>query len=163
MTTNYRASSTVSIGLNGLAHSASLVAGRCSAAISNATNKDDGLVATLLAVAHTVAPTAGGQVELWAFAQRADGTWPELFTAAYTGADGNFSVTSRDVLLAGARLIGSVTNDATASRPYPIQGRDLAMVFGFVPQNFAFFVVQSTGQQLNAAGNVLTIQPASFA
>jgi hypothetical protein len=164
MTTNYRASTPVAIVLGSMPSSSGLTAGRCSPAVTNAVNKDDAIAATLRATTSaSPAPTAGGQIQLWAFAQREDGTWPELFTTIYTGAAGDFTAVSTDILHAGARMIGSVTVDAVAARPYPIHARELAMQFGFVPEVFAFFVVQSTGQPLNAAGNVLTIKAGSFA
>lgn len=164
MTTNYRASSAVTITLASLATSTGLTTGRCSAAYSNGTNKDDFVIPMLRVRSGSVAPTAGGSIELWAFAQRADSTWPEIFTAAYTGSDGGFNATSRDILFAGAVLLGAVTNDATTARDYVIRGRELAQVFGAVPQNVAFFVTQSTGQALDAtAGNfALTVNPGNY-
>lgn len=164
MTTNYRASSAVTITLASLATSSGLTVGRCSTAYSNATNKDDFLLPTLKVRSGSVAPTAGGSIEFWAFAQRADSTWPEIFTAAYSGTDGGFTVVSRDILFAGAVLLGSVTNDASTARDYVIRGRELAQVFGAVPQNVAFFVVQSTGQALDSTGAnfSLSVNPGNY-
>lgn len=166
MTTNYRASSVVTITLASLASSSSLTVGRCSASVSNATNKDDFMLPVLKLRSGSTAPTAGGSIELWAFAQRADSTWPELFTTAYTGADGGFTIndSDRNVLFSGAVLIGSVTNNTTVSKDYVIRGRELAQVFGAVPQQVAFFVVQSTGQALDATGanHVLTVNPGNY-
>lgn len=164
MTTNYRASSAITITLASLATSSGLTVGRCSASYSNASNKDDFLLPTLKVKSGATAPTAGGSIELWAFAQRADSTWPEIFTAAYAGSDGGFTATSRDILFAGAVLLGSVTNDATTARDYVIRGRELAQVFGAVPQNVAFFVVQNTAQALDAtSGNfALSVNPGNY-
>ena len=164
MSTNYRASSGVTITLASLASSSGLTVGRCSAAYSNASNKDDFLLPSLKVRSGSSAPTAGGSIELWAFAQRADGAWPELFTAAYSGTDGGFTVVSRDILMACAVLLGAVTNDATTGRDYVIRGRELAQVFGAVPQNVAFFVTQSTGQALDStAGNhALAVNPGNL-
>lgn len=150
MATNYRATSALTWTLASLAASSSLVAGRSSTSYPNATNKDDGLgVAALITTG--ASPTAG-LIEVWAFAQRADGTWPSLFSAAYTGTDGAFTVNSREVLFAGAVLVGSVTNDATANRAYEIRLQDLASKFGFAPKEFALWVTHSTGVALNATG-----------
>lgn len=164
MTTNYRASSAVTITLASLASSTGLTVGRCSAAVANGTNKDDFIIPMLKSRTGGTAPTAGTVLELWCFAQRADSTWPELFTAAYTGSDGGFTISSRDVLFAGAVLLGSYTFDATTARDFVIRGRELSQVFGAVPQNFAFFVVQSSAQALDStAGNhVLTINPGNY-
>lgn len=166
MTTTYRASSALTITLVSLASSSGLVAGRCSAAFSNATNQDDFAIPMLRTrTGGTI--VAGGVVELWAFAQRADGNWPELFSAAYTGADGPFTANNRDALFAGAVLVGSVTQSDTTARDYVIRGRELAMVFGAVPQNFAFFVTHSTGASATLSGtagdHALTINAGKFA
>ena len=164
MTTNYRASSAVTITLASLATSSGLTVGRCSASVANGTNKDDYVIPTLKARTGSVAPTSGTVLELWCFAQRADSTWPELFSAAYTGSDGGFTISSRDVLFSGAVLLGSYTFDATTGRDFVIRGRELAQVFGAVPQNFAFFVVQSSGQNLDSTGGnfVLTVNAGNY-
>ena len=164
MTTNYRASSAVTITLASLATSSGLTVGRCSTSVANGTNKDDFVLPTLAFRTGSVAPTAGTVLELWAFAQRADSTWPALFTAAYSGTDGGFTISSRDVLFSGAVLLGSYTFDATTGRDAVIRGRELAQVFGAVPQNFAFFVTQSSGQALDATGGnfVLTVNAGNY-
>ena len=164
MSTAYRASAAATIALAALASSAGLTAGRVSAAVSNATNLDDFVMPYLRVRSGSTAPTAGGQIELWAFARRADGAWPELFTAAYAGADAGLTIVSRDILVAGAVLLGAVTNDATTGRDYVIRGRELAGAFGAVPKDFAFFVTQSTGQPLDStAGNhALTVTTGNY-
>lgn len=160
----YRASSTLALTLTSLATSSGLTVGRCSASYSNATNKDDFIVPTLKTKTGGTAPTAGGMLELWCFAQRDDSTWPEIFTAAYTGSNAGFTVLSREILAAGAKQVGAVSNDATASRDYVLQGRELSSLFGFVPKNFAFFFVQSSAQNLSstAGDHVLTLQAANY-
>jgi len=164
MTTNYRASSAVTVSLASLASSTALTVGRCSASVANGTNKDDFVLPTLRSRTGGTAPTAGTVLEVWAFAQRADTTWPELFTAAYSGSDGGFTISSRDVLFAGAVLIGTYTFDATTGRDFVVRGRELAQCFGAVPQNFAFFIVQNSGQALDSTGgnHVLTINPGNY-
>lgn len=163
MTTNYRATAALTWTLASLATSAGLTVGRCSTAYDNGTNKDDGLGVSALITTGTT-PTAG-MIEVWAFAQRADATWPELFTAAYVGTDGGFTVSSRDVLFPGAVLVGSAITDATSNRPYVIRLRDVAAQFGFAPKQFALFGVHSTVAALNAtAGNHAgTVHPVAFA
>jgi hypothetical protein len=165
MSTNYRASSAAAITLASLASSSSLTVGRVSTAISNAAFRDDFLMPYLRVRSGSTAPTAGGQIEFWAFAQRADGAWPELFTAAYVGTDDARTVVSRDILVAGAVLLGVVTNDATTGRDYVIRGRELAMAFGAVPKEIGFFVTQSTGQNLDSTGgnHALTVNPGNYA
>jgi len=162
MALTYRASSAATITLASLAASSTLTAGQCSTSISNATNVDDSILANLLCTAGT-SPTVG-LIELWAFQQRADTTWPELFSTAYVGTNGAFTVTSRDALFAGAVLLQSVPVLVTSNQAYALRGGDLAERFGSTPQNFAFFVTHSTAAVLNAtAGNhSLTVQPAKY-
>ena len=163
MTTEYRSPhTTLAITLASLASSTTLVAGQCSAPYSNATNKDDYLTPHIVVVAGSVAPTAGGQIEVWCFAKMPDGNWPALFTTAYAGADAARSAVSREILQAGAILVGNAINDNVANRPYPIQCRELSTTrFGYVPTEVAFFVVQSTGQALATSGHALTLQAAN--
>lgn len=149
----YRASSAYTITLASLAASSTLVAGRCSTSKSNATNKDEIIAAAGQIMVGTT--TTAGVIEVWAFAQRADGTWPDLFSAAYSGTDGGFSIRSRDVLSAGARLVSSMTVAASLTNiPFSFGPRDLSMYFGYPPKEHALFVVHSTGVALHAtAGN----------
>ena len=160
----YRASSALTITLaSPLASSLGLTVGRCSTSYSNATNKDE-----ILAVAGQITvgtTTTAGVIEVWAFAQRADNTWPDLFTAAYTGTDGGFTIRSRDVLFAGARLVSSMTVAASLTNvPFSFGPQDLSALFGYPPKDVAVFVVHNTGVALNGtAGNhAMHILPAYY-
>ena len=161
----YRASSalTITLASPALASSLGLTVGRCSTSYSNATNKDE-----ILAVAGQITvgtTTTAGVIEVWAFAQRADSTWPDLFTAAYTGTDGGFTIRSRDVLFAGARLVSSMTVAASLTNvPFSFGPQDLSALFGYPPKDVAVFVVHNTGVALNAtAGNhAMHILPAYY-
>lgn len=158
MTTTYRASSALAISLASLASSSGLTAGRASASYSNTTNQDDWVQATLLT--RTSGTPTAGVIQVWAFAQRADGLWPEMFAPAYTGADAALTANTYDVLQGGGRLIGQVNTDTTA-RSYTIECRELGAAFqGAVPQNVAFLVVHNCGTALDAtAGNhALTVK-----
>jgi hypothetical protein len=68
-------------------------------------------------------------------------------------------------LSAGAALVGSAINDTTSNRSYAIKLRDLALLFGFAPKQFALFVTHSTGVALNSTGgnHALTVHPVSYA
>lgn len=160
----YRATSNLTCTLASLATSSDWTVGRCSAGYSNATNKDD-----ILAVAGQImtgtSPTANpGTIEVWAFAQRADSTWPDLFTASYSGSDGGFTVRSRNILFAGARLVAAMTTSTTSNLPYSFGPLDLAQLFGYVPKEVALFVTHNTGVALNGTGgnHVLTVHPAFY-
>ena len=160
----YRASSALTITLASLATSSGLTAGRCSSSYSNASNKDE-----IMAVAGQITvgtTTTAGQIEVWAFAQRKDGTWPDLFTTSYSGSDGGFTVRSRDVLAAGARLVSVMTVAASLSNvPFSFGPRDITAAFsGYPPKEWALFVVHSSGVNLNStSGNhSIDVMPVYF-
>lgn len=159
----YRASSALTITLASLASSSGLTVGRCSTSYSNATNKDEIIgLAGQITVGTT---TTAGVIEVWAFAQRADSTWPDLFTTSYAGTDGGFTIRSRDILFAGARLVSSMTVAASLSNvPHSFGPQDVAALFGYPPKDVAFFVAHNSGVALNAtAGNhAMHILPAYY-
>lgn len=164
MTISSRASSALTHTVASLPTSSGRTVGRASTSYSNTTNKDESLAASVLFTTGT-SPTAG-VIEAWAFQTREDGTWPEIFSASYTGTDGGFTVNSRDILRAGAVLLGSVANDTTSNRSYVIQPRDLAQLFGVLyVREFAIWVTHSSGVNANStAGNHKTIVlPAYYA
>lgn len=148
----YRASSAYTITLASLAASSTLVAGRCSTSKSNASNKDEHLgVAGVVTIGSSA---SAGFIEVWAFAQRKDGTWPEIFTAAYTGSDAARTVQSRSILRASAVLVAGISVAAGSNVAYPFRMVDLARLFGFAPAEHALFVTHSTNVNLNStAGN----------
>lgn len=146
----YRASSAYTITLASLATSAGLTVGRCSTSKSNASNKDEHLgVAGLVTIGSSA---SAGTIEVWAFAQRRDATWPEIFTAAYSGSDAGFTVQSRDILRASAVLVAGITTAAGSNVAYPFRLVDLARLFGFAPAEHALFVTHNTGVNLNGTG-----------
>lgn len=163
MTTTHNASEAVTLTLTSLASSSGLTVGRCSAAWSS--DGADYAAPSLKTRSGSSTPTANRAIEVWAFRRREDGTWPEIFTSAYTGSDGDFTVVSRDILRAGAVRIGDQVTDATTSRDYVIDCRELGMSWGFVPEEVAFWVTQSTGQNLSSTSgdHELTIKPGLWA
>ncbi len=159
----YRASSALTITLASLASSSGLTVGRASTSYSNATNKDEHqVVAGQIMVGTT---TTAGVIELWAFAQRADGTWPDLFTSSYSGADGGFTVRSREVLRAGAVPLWSADVLASLTNiPFTIRNRDVSEAFGYPPKEWAVWAVHSSGVNLNSTGSnhALHVLPAYY-
>lgn len=159
----YRASSPLTITLASLASSSGLTVGRCSTSYSNATNKDE--IQALAGQITVGTTTTAGVIEVWVFAQRKDSTWPDLFTAAYTGADSGFTVRSRDILFAGARNIASMTVAASlTSIPFSFGPREVGELFGYPPKEWAVFVTHSTGVNLNSTGSnhSIDLSPAYF-
>lgn len=161
MTLAARASAAQTITLASLAASSGLTAGRCSTAYDNSTNLDE-FVKVMGAIFSGTTPTVGA-IEVWAFHERADGTWPALFTAAYTGTDGAFTAQSRTILQQGAALVAAMVNDTTTDREYPILPVDLVALLGGPVRKCAFFVTHSTVAALKSASHDISVKANYFA
>lgn len=149
-----RSSSALTITLASLAHSGALTVGRCSSAYDNTTNVDE-FLSLAAKITTGTSPTASKTIEVWVFAELADGVWPDLFSSAYSGADGGFTVRSREILFGGARLVGAINTGSsgnTSDVPYTFAATDIAALLGGVVRKFAVFVTQDTGVSLNATG-----------
>ncbi len=163
MTITSRASSALTHTVASLATSSGRTVGRVSTAYSNTTNLDEEVAASVLFTTGTT-PTAGGIIEAWVFAQREDGTWPDIFTASYSGTDGGFTVRSRDHLRAGAALLGAVSVLSTSDLPYILAPRNVGQLLGLnLVRQFAVFVTHSTGVNANSTtGNHETVVLPSY-
>lgn len=163
MTITSRASSALTHTVASLATSSGRTVGRCSAEYDNTTNKDEEVACSVLFTTGT-SPTANGIVEAWVFAQREDGTWPDIFTSAYSGTDGGFTVRGRDHLRAGAALLGAVPVLSTSDLPYILAPRNVGQLLGLnYVRKFAVFVTHSTGVNANAtSGNHETVVLPSY-
>lgn len=154
----WAADSALTITLASLASSASLVAGRESAAFDNSTAKDPDVLVSGKITTGT-SPTAGKTIEIWVVAPIEDTpTWPDVFD----GTDSDETVSAREVLFSCARLAHAITVTATSNVTYPIAPFSVAQLFGGnMPARFAIFVVHDTGVNLNATGSnhALYVQP----
>lgn len=165
MTITSRASSALTHTVASLATSSGRTVGRCSAEYDNTTNKDEEVAAGVLFTTGTT-PTAGGIIEAWVFQVREDGTWPDIFTASYSGSDAGFTVRSRDHLRAGAALLGAVPVLSTSDLPYIISPKNVAQLLGVnLVRKFAVFVTHSTAVNANStSGNhETTVSPSYWA
>lgn len=143
----YAAAANVTCTLASVASSATLVAGRESGTIDNSSNLY--LDYLLSAKVTTGTSPASGTIEMWVVAELDDSTWPDVFD----GTDSVETVTSRDILIACARLAGSVTTDTTGNRAYYFSKISVASLFGGVcPRKFVIFITQSTTVNLNSTG-----------
>lgn len=144
----YAASAAYTITLTGLGTSSTLVAGRESTGLSNASNKYlDELVAGLITVGTT--PTASTYIEVHAVGALDDTpTYPDVFD----GTDSAETVTSAAIKAAICRPIGIMLVDATTSdRGYPFAPSGIRQLFGdALPPAHAIFVTHSTAVNLNA-------------
>jgi hypothetical protein len=153
VTITSRASSALTHGVASLATSSGRTVGRCSAEYDNTTNKDEEVAASVLITTGTT-PTAAGIIEAWVFQLREDGTWPDIFTSAYSGSDGGFTVRSRDHLRAGAALLGAVPVLSTSDLPYILQPRNVAQLLGVnLVRKFAMFTTHNTAVNLNGTSS----------
>lgn len=152
MTLSSRASSALTHGVASLATSSGRTVGRASTAYDNTTNKDEEVACSVLITTGT-SPTAG-LIEAWVFAQREDGTWPDIWTTTYSGSDVGLTVRTRDHLRAGAALLGSVVNSTTSDLPYVLSARNVAQLLGVnYVRTFAVWSSHSTGVNLNGTGS----------
>lgn len=148
-------STALTITLASLATSASLVAGRESTVVDNATNLYlDCLVTGQVTVGTT--PTTAKQIEVWVYAPlkivSGTETYPVATSTALTGADAaaTFEIDQKNQLKLGAVMNVIATSDRAYSFSF-----SLASLFGgIVPPTWGVFVTHNTGVNLNAtAGN----------
>lgn len=139
--------------LDGIASSATWVAGWTSSAIDNtATKATDYLVSGQFQVEST--GLSAGVINVYAYAPLNDTpTWPDLFSAGTEGTEGTATLHDteiRDTL----RLVASIPTDTTASRQYAFLPTSIAARFGgVVPTHWALFVAHSTGAALETTGD----------
>lgn len=156
---SYAASSALTITLASLASSASGVAGRSSAAISNATNLySDALVGGKITVG--TSPTSGTSILIYAWAPLDDTpTYPDTIS----GSDAAITLTTAGIRDAGLVLAAAINVDSsTSNRAYPIAPFSVAALFGGrLPKTWGIWVTQSTGVALNStSGNhAIWMQP----
>lgn len=129
--------------LDGLASSASLVAGWESAVITNVYN--DVLLAGRFK-ANNTAPTAG-QIQVWVGGILNDTpTYPDVFDGTASAE----TVTSADIKNAILRNVATIITDATANRVYEFAPVNVASFFGGVmPPKWWVWVTHSMVQALN--------------
>ena len=146
----YAASSALTqTNLDGLASSASHVAGWESGEIDNTSNLylDYRVTATLTVES---AGLSAGQIRMYLVGPLNDTTWPTPFDgteSAETIADSE----QRDAI---CRLAASTDTDTGASEVYYLECPSVAAVFGGnLPKKFVVFITQSTGAALETTGD----------
>jgi hypothetical protein len=144
----YAASAAYTITLTGLATSSTLVAGRESTGLSNASNKYlDVLVAGFITVGTT--PTANTQIEVHAVGALND---TPLYPDVFDGTDSAETVSNTGVKQACCRPIAIMdVTAATSDLAYPFAPLGIRAIFGdALPPAHALFVTHNTGTNLNA-------------
>lgn len=146
----------LTITLASLAADTAFLAGRQSSIVDNRTNLDlDHAVSGVITLG---TGPAAGQIEVWAFAPRSEAsgtlTWPQSVGAS----DAGLTMNSFFAKLAAFRSVVIINTDASANRAYDFAPVSLFSLFGYMPQAWGLFVVQSTGAALNATGANHAIQ-----
>lgn len=139
--------------LDGIASSATWVAGWTSGSIDNTTT----LALDYLISGTFQAESAGlsaGVIMVSAYAAfNATPTWPDLFSAGTEGTEGTATIQDTEVRDSAFVPLAQIVTDTTASRNYPFYPRSIAQAFGSVPPFVAIFVAQSTGAALETTGD----------
>lgn len=146
----YGASSALTqTNLDGLASSATWVAGWESDAIDNSSN----LYLDYIINAKITVESAGlsaGEIRMYLVAELEDSSWPDVFD----GTESAETVTDTEIRDAICRPAAITATDTTASRVYYLQCPSVAAVFGgTIPRKFVIFITQSTGAALETTGD----------
>lgn len=130
--------------LDGIASSATWVAGWESAAIDNTSNLyEDYLISGELKVESS--GLSVGQIRVYIVGIQEDSTWPDVFD----GTESTETITDTEIRDAICKLGAVIQTDTTASRVYPFGPFSVASLFGGVcPSKFVVFITQSTGTTL---------------
>ena len=130
---------------------AGLLIGWTSAAIDNTTNLDLSHHISGTIRAGATAPTVGTTIEIWAYAAIKMAASAPTFPDGILGADAASTRTSLNAKFSGLTFLKAITVDAIAARDYSFGPIDIAARYdGFMPQQYGLFIVQNTGQTLNA-------------
>jgi hypothetical protein len=139
--------------LNGLASSATHVAGWESGAIDNTSN----LYLDYRVAVKITAESAGlsaGEIRVHLVGPLDDSNWPDVFD----GTESAETVTDTEIRDAICRLGAVTATDTTASRVYYLEIPSVRAKFeGLMPKKFVIFITQSTGTTLETSGNQVTV------
>lgn len=135
--------------LDGLASSASWVAGWESNAIDNTSNKYlDFRITAVIQVES--AGLAAGEIRMYLVGPVNDTTWPDVFD----GTESAETITDTEIRDSICKIGAITTTDTTASRVYYLDCPSAAAVFnGNLPKKFVIYIAQSTGAALETTGD----------
>jgi hypothetical protein len=156
---SYRAAVNLTVtALASIATSATWVAGWASALIDNTSDLDDDkYVSAQFTLA--AAGLAAGEVRVYVFAMLDDTNWPDLFSSGTEGSQGTATVHDTEQRDSGLIPLWNTFTDTDASGVYSMPKQSIAAAFGgYLPPKFALFVTHSTGANLAASGQQITVQ-----
>ena len=157
VTQTYRASANLTVtNLHSIATSSTWVAGWTSAVIDNSSDLDlDKAISCKFTFGNV---TTAGDVRIYAFCEQEDGTIPALFSAGTPGTEGTATVTTATIRDAAMVLVNSFTNRVANGDVYWTPKTSLRGAFGgFLAKKVYLFIAHSTGVNLAASGNQVTV------
>ncbi len=140
-------SDAVTITLNGLPPSASLITGRQSSLITNTSDLD--ITKSVAGKFRTGTSPAAGVIELWAVTTIRNNAGTYVMPDTFGITDQSVTVTSREILQGCGVLLWRRNTDTTSNRDWPVGMRDLESILGSMPEAFVLFVTHSTNVNLN--------------
>ncbi len=140
--------------LHSIASSSTWIAGWESGAIDNTTNLYlDYRVTAKITVA--AASLSAGEIRMYLVGMLDDSTWPDVFD----GTESTETITDTEMRDAICKLAAVTATDTTNSDVYYLDCPSAAAVFGGnLPAKFVIFITHSTGQNLAASGNQVTVK-----
>ncbi len=145
----YGASAALTITLASLATSSTLLVGRQSTAIDNATDKYlDFLVGGKITTG--TSPTANKQIEILAFGSLND---TPLYPDTLGAADAGVTLTNTGNKLAVVIPLVTIPTTSSSNITYFFGPFSLAKLFGAMPKKWGIFVTHNTGADLHATGS----------
>ena len=151
----YAASSNLTVtNLHSVASSATWVAGWESDAVDNSTNLyTDFRVTAKITVA--AAGLSAGEIRMYLVGMLDDSNWPDVFD----GTESTETITDTEMRDAICLPAASTATDTGASDVYYLDCPSVAAVFnGNMPHKFVIFITHSTGANLAASGNQVTVK-----
>lgn len=154
VTIEYTASSALTqTNLDGLAASATHVAGWGSGEIDNTSAKNVDHKITIVVQVESTSVTAG-EIQAWLIEQLNDSAWPAVLSSGTLGTEGAVAFTDTEQRDSVARFAGKVVNDTGASEVYTIQIPSVAAVFDYnMPPRYVVIVTQNTGTTLETTAD----------
>lgn len=140
--------------LHSIASSSTWIAGWESGAIDNTSNLylDYRITAKITVAA---ASLAAGEIRMYLVGMLDDSTWPDVFD----GTESTETITDTEMRDAICKLAAVTATDTTNSDVYYLDCPSAAAVFGGnLPSKFVIFITHSTGQNLAASGNQVTVK-----
>lgn len=151
--TAYGASSALTqTNLDGIASSATWVAGWTSDYIDNGTNLYEDYIVNVQIQLESAGLSAG-EIRVYYYRELSDSAAMDLFSAGTEGTEGTATIHDTEQRDAAFLLAGMTITDTDASGVYAIPCKGPREVFGVTPRKWAIFITQSSGANLETTGD----------